>query len=298
MDIYDRLRELGYDVQKFATHIRLPREYLEAVAPVCEDLLSNHADDVACIRADMRNPELYERLERKLDYNPCLSRFAMYVILGMDAEKTYISKGHGGLVYYMSMRELVIWSASYYRESGEYGIKDQLDWLTRFFTNDLVRLGRLEYEIYTFSEALTWNKHGLFVKGGDKIINIHIPEDGRLFPEMIIDSLKQAYEYFGCTGKAVFVCGSWLLWLKNREYMQPGSYILKFMDNFDILSSEEEKNHRDLWRVFGHRDSFVPSELPRDTGLRKTLAEYLETHDNVFGRGYGVLAFDGEKIYN
>ena len=50
-----------------------------------------------------------------------------------------------------------------------------------------------------------------------------------------------------------------------------------------------------MWRIFG-KDAGLPAEqLPRDTGLRRAYADWIQKGGNV-GGGYGILFFDGEKI--
>lgn len=294
----DFAKSKGYDIEKLAVGIGLPEDYFDAVAPVCEEILRNHEAEFSAIKADMKNPDLYNTLSDKMGVYADLCWMAVYMLHAVDAKKIYDAKGHTERIYYDSMREITIWSKVCMKDWGHIGVHDQLDWLSRFFSNDLVRLGRLEYEIIPFHKNLKWEKHGLSVVGGDPVINIHIPEDGGLKKELVLDSFKQAYRYFGCTGKAVFICGTWLLYPCNRDYMQEGSNILKFMDNFDIIDREDAPNHRDLWRVFGKRQSYIPAELPRDTELQRRLADYLATHDMVFGRGVGIFAHDGENLYN
>ncbi len=294
----DFIKSKGYDIEKLAIGIGLPDDYFDAAAPVCETILRECEDEFAALKADMRNREHYDLLTAKLGIEADLVWLAIDMLLAVDAKKVYDAKGHSEQIYFDSMREITIWSKVCMKDWSHVGIHDQLDWITRFFTNDLVRLGRLEYEIIPFHNNLSWEKHGLTVKGGDPVINIHIPEDGGLKDELVQDSFKQAYRYFGCEGKAVFICSTWLLWPGNREFMQENSNILRFMDNFDIIHRDEQQNHRDLWRVFGKRASFIPEELPRDTELQRRFADYLATHDMISGRGCGIFAHDGENLYN
>jgi len=294
----DFAKSKGYDIEKLAIGIGLPEDYFDAVAPVCEMILRDCEAEFDSLKADMRNTERYDAITAKLGIDTDLVWMAIYMLLAVDARRVYEAKGHTERIYYDSMREITIWSKVCMKDWNHVGIHGQLDWITRFFTNDLVRLGRLEFEIIPLHPNIVWEKHGVCAKSGDPVINIHIPEDGGLKNELVQDSFKQAYRYFGCKDKAVFICSTWLLWPGNREYMHETSNILRFMDNFDIIQREDQQNHRDLWRVFGKRESYVPAELPRDTELQRRLSDYLATHDMISGRGLGIFAHDGENLYN
>lgn len=294
----DFAKSIGYDIEKLALGIGLPEDYFDAVAPICETILRDYRADFAAIQADKKNPALYDAITEKIGAYADICWMAVYMLLAVDARKVYEEKGHSERIYYDSMREITIWSKVCMKDFGHVGIHNQLDWICRFFTNELVRLGRLEFEIIPQHQSVLWEKHGVVSKGGDPVINIHIPEDGGLKNDLVQDSFKQAYRYFGCTGKAVFICSTWLLWPGNRDYMHESSNILRFMDNFDIIQREDQQNHRDLWRVFGKRETYVPAELPRDTELQRRFADYLAANDMVSGRGLGIFVHDGEKLYN
>ena len=45
-----------------------------------------------------------------------------------------------------------------------------------------------------------------------------------------------------------------------------------------------------------HGPDADPASLPRDTELRRRMADYLAKSGNVTGTGYGVFLFDGERV--
>ncbi len=280
-----------------ADGISLPVEYLECALPVINEIVTDKAELYLDIQRDLKSREKHDRLIHALGHNEDLSQMSIYLLLALDSYDLYRSRGLEDRIYFDSMKEITVWSKSNEKNYGVIGIRDQLDWISRFFTNELVRLVRLEFEVIDYPLNLCWNKYGLWVKPGDRVINIHIPEDGGLRPDDVAASFRKAYEYFGCTGLQVFVCSTWIIWPKNREFMDPSSNILAFMDNFDIIAAEEAKNHRDLWRIFGRAHREYSDDLPQETGLQKRLAEYLRNNGGVMGRGFGIFAHDGERIY-
>ena len=80
------------------------------------------------------------------------------------------------------------------------------------------------------------------------------------------------------------------------EFLPENSNIRAFAEDFDIIRTDPEKNCHELWRVFGKRENYDPAELPRNNSLQRGLADYLASHDSVTGSGYGIFAFDGEKV--
>ena len=280
---------------EFAEKIGLPGEYLAAALPLAERIAPLLPAEKEAFSEDLWRKDKTRELGEKIREEADLSMLAAGILFGMRAHLLYRERGIADEVYYPSMRELTVWSKTCMRERGHIGFYEW-GWFVNFLDASIVRLGRLEFHEVPFHEGLEWEKNGVKVKGGDKVVNIHIPEDGPLDPALVGDAFRRAYRYFGRTGDAVFVCDSWLLWPGNYDFLGPDSRIRAFMDNFDLIDREDRKNAGDLWRVFGHRENYDPANLPRDTELRRRMAEHLEKSGGVTGTGYGVFLFDGEKV--
>lgn len=173
-------------------------------------------------------------------------------------------------------------------------------WDDGFFKLDRFALGRFQYEVRDFGVNGGFaTRSGIIVPGGTRVLNMHIPSTGvPLTDEVRFDSYKKAYAFHKKLfpdGIALFVCGSWLLYPNHRKFLPENSNILKFLGDFQIISSNEKKSFGDDWRVFGRYAGMSPDKLPRDTGLRRAYADWLAA-GNRSGDGYGIIAFDGEKI--
>ena len=57
----------------------------------------------------------------------------------------------------------------------------------------------------------------------------------------------------------------------------------------------EKHDFHDAWRIFGYESDLPFDQLPRDTTLRKAYADWLSA-GNKGGSGFGLIAFDGDKI--
>ncbi len=173
------------------------------------------------------------------------------------------------------------------------------DWNDGMFRLTRFALGRFQFEKSQFN-----HKDGFVTKSGYKIeenstvINFHIPSSGiSLSDEVRFDSYKKAYEFFkdSFDGPVIFCCGSWLLYPEHRKFLPENSNILRFMDDFEIVSWGEEEKFHNGWRVFG-KDSDLPLEqLPERTALQRAYKNWLLS-GNKAGNGYGIIVFDGERI--
>lgn len=56
-------------------------------------------------------------------------------------------------------------------------------WYPIFFSNDIVKLGRLEYENVTYEGEVPYEKNGCVVRPGDKVKSVHIPSSGEPFDQ-------------------------------------------------------------------------------------------------------------------
>ena len=172
------------------------------------------------------------------------------------------------------------------------------DWYNGFHDMTRFAYGRFQYEMREFDEEFT-TSCGVKIKKGDKYVNFHIPSSGvSLTDDVRFDSYKKAYEAFKhefSDDKVIFGCSSWLLYQKHREFLPSHLNILKFMDDFEIISEHESEDFSNGWRVFG-KDSDLPLEkLPRNNSLQKAYADWLIA-GNGAGGAFGIIVFDGEKI--
>ncbi len=296
-------------IRTFAKTIALPEIAVTEVLPVCELLLTEYPDKVARMKVlaePTTDPDTADReingymkpiaAEKNLPLETVM--LAVVLILGCNAGELYKRLGLSEKIYRDSMRDITIWTNACLRETGRAGVMDFFNflWLMDLIRTRVIRLHRLEFEPVTYESSERWTHGELTVNCGDTVPLVHIPEDGPLLYEDVVESYRQAYRHFGMTGAAAFHCSTWLLYPALTDILPETSNIRKFAGDYEIVDVDHEKHCEDLWRIFGKRESYVPSELPRKTSLQRGLADYLASHDGVFGCGYGMLAFDGENV--
>lgn len=283
-------------IKTFAEKINLPEEAQAVAIPLCEKIISAYAEKYQEIHADMQNSGLIFALAKNMNQERDPIMLAVCLLLGADAHDLYEERGISEEIYWSSMRDITVWTKTCMKMRGHVGLYEY-GWIINFLTASIVRLHRLEFHIISFMDNKTWSRNGVTVNGGDPVINIHIPEDGPLTHEDVIESYRQAYHYFDCTGTRAFVCNSWLLYPGNYEFLAENSNIRKFMNDFDIITRHDSRCCSDLWRVFGPCQPFDDtSKLPCDTELQRNMIRYLNEHDYTTGSGYGIFLFDGEKV--
>ncbi len=217
--------------------------------------------------------------------------FIMRVYLEGKAE--YIARV-GEEIFWDTAADLVCKTAECVASDGAVGTFD-LPWFQYLMRGEIVALGRLQYHTVPFRMD-SYEGHGLTLKKGDPVINIHIPSSGKLTEDACFDSYRRAYRYFKPKFEGdilPFVCHSWLLYKRNDEFFPEGSNLARFATDFEILDSYPDDSH-DVWRIFGKRYTDF-SQLPRQTRLQSALADFLAA-GNSLGHGYGFFAHNGESI--
>ncbi len=174
-------------------------------------------------------------------------------------------------------------------------------WYNIFYSLDIFKLGRLEFERTKYpDDQKTYTFGGLTVNPGDTVYSVHIPSCGPLNKELRMDSYRRAFEFFAKErgeSPLICICHSWLLFEGNREIFPARLNMIDFMNDWDIIHSEETEEFGDCWRLFGKQYDGNADNLPQETTQQKAMAAWLAAGKKT-GEGFGVLVFDGEKIAN
>lgn len=221
----------------------------------------------------------------------CYSKhlFDMYVKNGIDTK-----------IWYDSVADLKYKAIECYKVRGYWG-SFVSGWFPGFFSLDRFALGRLQFEKSAYGEQkIVYNKHGLNIKHGDPVLDVHIPSSGRMPYEEVLASYKMAYEFFPeyrINGLLPICAGSWLLHKSVFDSVKKGTNVDKFINDYDIITAWDTPEFPDCWRLFDMEYTGNPDDLPSDGSLRRGIVEYLK-NGGIMGEAFGIVIFDGEKIVN
>ena len=145
-------------------------------------------------------------------------------------------------------------------------------WGAYFINLRIIEVGRLQYE-YENSNS----------------IKIHIPADGKLDIDKVIDSLNKApffiKKYFNIESYCYY-CNSWLLSKQIHNIVDKNSNIYKFYELFDV--TEGESCIEDILNFVYKSSTKKYNELQEETSLQRDIKKYL-LNDNDIKLGKGFL---------
>ena len=206
-------------------------------------------------------------------------KMVFFLCTAMYSYPVYEKKGLSRKIWIDSMEDFRFKLNECKKMYGEWGTF--VNWFGRFYTAELLALGRLEFEIEHAPRDFRCGD--LDVKAGQKVINVHIPSNEKipLSKEECDRSYRMAADHFAPElegGQIVFMCGSWLLFEGMKNFLPADSNILRFASEYTI--AERSESIDDLWRIFYRENSHAsPHELPEDTAMM---------------RGYKALLIEGD----
>lgn len=206
----------------------------------------------------------------------------LYIRFAAEADEMYREANIAEEVYFLTMRDIVIWENVYEKKYGQPGLRE-LEWLSLSVKGKLFRLGRLQFEPMELEEKI--KAGGRSYPKGMKVLNVHIPEDGKLSPEECQKAFEEAERFFGVHN--TYLCESWLLSPVLRKLLDEKSNIIAFQNRFQVYKVIYPFRQAEE-RVFGKiLDS--AADYPENTKLQKKLKEWLKVHPEDIGMGMGIF---------
>lgn len=227
------------------------------------------------------------------------SGFLYYCCCSRHLKELYRARNLPETVWYDSMLDLRIKAYECKAVKGYWG-SFVLGWFADFFNLKRFALGRLQFETRNFvADFGGYHGHGICLNTPENmVINVHIPSGSRLPYDQVLDAYRQAYHWFSqyqTNGKLAFACWSWLMYDKLPQIAGENTNTYQFIMDYELLMSQQDADFSDCWRLFDVEYTGDPRVLPRNGGLRKRYAEFLE-QGGTAGIGYGIAIFDGEKF--
>ena len=241
-------------------------------------------------------------LIEKIAQGAALSPYTVWLLFFLEAAQTarkdYLAQGISEEIFWETFSDLRFKALECQEVHQVWGTFVAF-WYPIFYSCDIVKLGRLEFENTVFPWDTPFEAGGVRIGKGDPVKSIHIPSSGEPFHrEARRDSYRQAYEFFREErqgGPLVCICRSWLLYPGYRPLLPENSNILSFQKEFTIVGEIEDKKFDDAWRVFGAEYQKPLPKLAETTSLQKAFKKYFLS-GGAAGEGLGVLIFDGEKL--
>ena len=238
----------------------------------------------------------FEKIEKKLNINEIKEKFYnneddffdylfeefkeqylevlyIYLNLAIDLYYKYIDKGIDERIYKDTIDDIRIWANNCVKETGVYGLKE-VYWINEHLRMRIFKLGRLQFqrrEATEFMDLIKKNNLEEYIKR-DYFYFVHIPEGERLSYDLILDSYQRAINFF--KDEMVFACESWMLSDRLELIFNENSNILRFRNDYILLSQTKEENH-------------IKRYLKAGSNLLTKVLE-LENSGVLIGEGFGV----------
>ena len=267
---------MSRSVEEFAQRTRMSDEETAALREIIADpeiMEMAHGIVERCFIPDeFQAPPEYPESDQLIQ-----AWFAAAYLGAEAAEKHYERLGFPRETLLETMTDLPIWLRNCKRNHGVYGLRQARDWEVMLFRGAVTRHGRLEYNtkhLYQFDDLVDESGR-VILKKGDPVINLHIPEDGRMDMKSCSVSLRRMSNFFAeyrpdydWTG---FICESWLLDPQLKPMLPENSNIIKFQS----LGYYYDLGHYEgtVFRIFGTAD---PQSIAEPNYLQRKAAEFLK----------------------
>lgn len=260
--------------------------------------LENNLDGVLYIKenASLSNMKPFVKALKKDMEKGASVCLAAALLISEDAYKQYKKLGIPDEVFYDTFSDISVWVNTAKREENIDGLLE-VWWIRHILYLNMFKLGRMQYQFYKTDYILS----GLSplqalkapIKNKSRVLNIHIPEGARLdyseCEKSVLLARKFFSEYFPEYDYKGFVCDSWLLDLRNAEFMSADSNIMKFSNLFCTVMKPHKNNKEIIRRLWGKQnEKTVFSLLSENTDLQKRTKKYLLSGGKT-GNGYGFI---------
>ncbi len=260
IDLQDEMIKGVMDASKYVD------EHIETLRPLMERLMVLDTMESA-----------YDELVKALTDDP--GNFKMFYVQSLCAVKIhekYEKLGVSDDIFKDTMGcfkrfagECLVRNGSYYFDRGW--------WTYRQISMNLMRIGTLEYEFCKFH--------------GEDAISVHIPSDADMTDGSVTASIKKSHEfikkYYPENAGRRYMCESWLLSPKLREFLPETSKIRKFQDRFEIKEVLPDNMDCLEW-LFKSTDKVPFEKLPEDTSLQRAVKPFIVAGGKL-GAAFGIL---------
>ncbi len=235
----------------------------------CTEDFSVEKTGVLCFDEAFYPYKFYDEL-KSFDL-PC-ERSALYLYISLleYAFNDFSSRIKREHIFFDTAKRIADGAREYFLGTGHEGVYDY-HFLANHVRGSIVRLGEFEYQYGTFQNG--------------RCIVLHVPDGADLTRENRLQSYNLARQYFG---NFPIIGDSWLLYPEHKKMLSEDSRIVDFMEDFDIISTHETTDYRELFHIFGRIPDYCYDKLPKETSLQRAYAERIKA-GLAIGSGVGKL---------
>lgn len=184
-----------------------------------------------------------------LKKTPIFKLALVYLYLPTLRDK-YSQSGISDEIFFDTMGDIAIWIDDCKKNLGEIGL-DELNWIMNHMKMEIFKIGRLQYQKTRYPLKKPYVKGNEKIMPNDKIWNVHIPRGEKLAADLCKQSFQDAQDFirthFSNYPDNKFMCISWFLYSKNKEFMDKYSNILAFSSLFDVVDENENPEQAYRW---------------------------------------------------
>ena len=210
------------------------------------------------------------------------TRLAILCFKLIELKQNYNAHHIPEAVFFDSIQDLKLRQDLYFEETKSVGLSiDDSTWLRHLFNMHLFKLNSLQFQIFEMKyldQELLGEEYMVFSKQQKErlpvdspVINVHIQNSADLSPIEVKKSLQLALDFFAKYYPAykfkAFICYSWLLYSKNKNLLADNSNILKFAENFTIISEVQDPEQA-IENIYG-KSNVEKDYYPMNTSLQR-----------------------------
>ncbi len=275
--------------EKLITEIGFTEEEKKEILSFNADENTMAARDFAMFNIMKKDfPAIIEKTKKDREY--AMAALVVLLAIAVGNWSEYQKRGISSEIYLDTMSDIKVWAYNHKRAYGHLGLSE-VDWVSGSVTLFRFKLGRLQYNFTEFEES---SSHDISVglKNGDKMLDVHIQQDGVFTDDLCGESLEMAKafyrKYFPEFDFKGFICHSWLLSPGLSNVLPETSNIIKFGKRFTIIENQVENDWQAVERIF---DSKYKEEGKPQTSLQIKARKHLDEGGHL-GNALGVILVD------
>lgn len=211
-----------------------------------------------------------------------LGRLAVIIWKLAEIRGKYEALGVAPEVIADTFSDITLRQRLFFQKTGKIGLsRADCIWLRHLASAQIFKLGVLQYQPTKMYYLETYENGSPFfvisdsqkarLPAGTPVVNVHIQTGADLEPERVGESLQTARQFFANTfpqtSFRAMVCYSWLLHSGLKDLMPSSSRILRFAENFEVISETGDKRQA-VERIFGKRYR-RKADYPQQTRLQR-----------------------------